>query len=239
MILKRPGPLLYLITNRQNFRHHQSAEEPTTISEAETAYQLDAIESASRAGCDLIQVREKELGAKELARFTRRVIGVARPHGALVLVNDRLDVALACGADGVHLRTSSLATPEVRRVTKIKAGRQFLIGVSTHSIEEAVEAETGGADFIVCGPVFWTASKAAYGSPIGLQNLAAICLRASIPVIALGGVGWHNCHDPIAAGAAGIAGIELFRSTVDLAEKIRQYRELNGAGRDQPSSDPS
>ena len=206
-------------------------------SEVGTSSQLSAIESASRAGCHLIQVREKDLGARELAQFTRGVIGVARPHGALVLVNDRVDVALACGADGVHLRTSSLVTSEVRRAAATRAGKKFLIGVSTHSIAEAVKAEAGGADFIVCGPVFWTQSKASLGSPIGIENLAAICQRLTIPVIALGGVDWHNFREPLAAGAAGIAGIGLFRSTVDLADKIRLYRAWKGAEIDRPPSE--
>ncbi len=201
--------------------------------------QLRAIEYAAQAGCHLVQIREKDLRAGELAKFTRRAISVARPKGTLVLVNDRVDVALVCGADGVHLRTSSLPVAEVRRAAKRLGRNDFLIGVSTHSVGEAVEAESGGADFIVCGPVFATASKIALGPPMGTSNFATICQQVTVPVIALGGVDWQNCHEPLAGGAAGIAGIGLFQPATDLVQKIRRLRSWYDTCVDERSPDRS
>src|SRR5262249_28313918 len=157
------GPLLYLITDRLAFLRNPE------ITYADAArLQLEAIGRAAQAGCQLIQIREKGMSAKMLGVFTRAAIECARPHGARVLVNDRLDVVMATGADGVHLRVSSIPAQEVRAVTAKKGLRDFLIGVSTHSIAEARLAEYGGADFIVCGPVYDTPSKRAFGPPLGL-----------------------------------------------------------------------
>jgi len=151
-----------------------------------------------------------------LAEFTRLAIAAARPHGAKVLVNDRLDVALAAKADGVHLRVNSLPAHEVRKVVRAKGLLDLLIGVSTHSLAEALEAEDGGADFIVCGPVYQTPSKLEYGKPLGLEHFAEICRQVKIPVLALGGINLANCHEPIGFGAAGIAAISLFNDVNNL-----------------------
>ncbi len=199
------SPLLYLITDRQQFvsNLHQ---------------QLEAIAAAAQAGCQLIQIREKDLLPRELCEFVRAAIAEAKPHGARVLVNDRLDVALASGADGVHLRTNSLPAAEIRRIVQ---QRDFLIGVSTHSLSEAQTAEASGADFIVCGPVFPTPSKASYGAPLGLLQLAEICRAVSLPVLALGGIAMTNFNEPLACGAAGIAAISLFKNISSLGSNIK------------------
>src|SRR5262245_6359351 len=135
--------LLYLITNRRAFLRN-----PEITHDDLPRLQLEAIGKAARAGCQLIQIREKDMSARALAAFTRAAIELARPHGARVLVNDRLDVAMAAGADGVHLRASSIPAREVRAVATKKGLDDFLIGVSTHSVAEAKSAEDGGADFI-------------------------------------------------------------------------------------------
>jgi len=221
-ILERRDPLLYLITNRKSFQHTQNAETVSPLDSSLKA-QLAVIELAARSGCSLVQIREKDLCTGDLARFTRKVIGAVRPYGTLVLVNDRFDVALACGADGVHLRTNSIAASVVRRFAQVKGRDELVIGVSTHSIDEAREAESGGADFIVCGPVFPTASKINLGPPLGLTRLVDVCRSVKIPVLALGGVGWQNWQEPLAAGAAGVAGIGLFEPSVELAGNIQQF----------------
>jgi len=149
----------------------------------------------------------------------RRAIAVARPYGARVLVNDRLDVALAAGADGVHLRVNSLPAGEVRRVVSKK---DFLIGVSTHSLAEIQTAESGGADFVVYGPVYDTASKREYGAPLGTQNLARVCKAASIPVLAIGGVNLGNFREVLQCGAAGIAAIGLFTNPGEIEQNVRE-----------------
>lgn len=168
----------------------------------------------------MIQVREKDLPARALVHFTRQAIAAARSHGAKVLVNDRLDVALAAGADGVHLRVSSLPAAEVRAAALNRGLKDFLIGVSTHSIVAAKAAEAGGANFIVCGPVYETPSKQAYGAPLGLARLAEICQAVRLPVLALGGISARNFHEPLQRGAAGIAAIGLFTEISNLKSQI-------------------
>jgi thiamine-phosphate pyrophosphorylase len=211
-------PLLYLISNR-----HAFPPNPDARNTAEA--QLTAIHLAAQAGCQLIQIREKDLPPRAMTNFTRQAIAAARPHGAKVLVNDRLDVALAAGADGVHLRVSSLPVAEVRAAVTDKGLKDFLIGVSTHSLAEAAAAEAGGADFIVCGPVYETLSKQAYGAPLGLARFAEICRAVSIPVLALGGINTANFHEPLQHGAAGIAAISLFSTIASLESNIQTLRQ--------------
>jgi thiamine-phosphate pyrophosphorylase len=163
---------------------------------------LDVTERAARDGVEMIQIRAKELSAQELRNLVARVMQVAqRSH---ILVNTRTDVALACGAHGVHLPSGSMAPDTIRRITP--AG--FLIGVSCHSIEELRAAEREGADFAVYGPVFPSVTKSL--TPIGLDAFQRAVAEIQLPVYALGGVTRENAPACIAAGAAGIAGISLF-----------------------------
>lgn len=159
--------------------------------------------------------------AKSLGEFTSAAISVARSHGARVLVNDRFDVAIAAGADGVHLRVTSIPAREVRAIAATKGIAGFLIGVSTHSLAEAMAAEEGGADFIVCGPVYQTPSKLAYGAPLGLERFAEVCGAVKIPVLALGGINLSNFHEPLQCGASGIAAISLFTDPDTIEQNIQ------------------
>ena len=153
----------------------------------------------------MVQIRERDLTGRDIYRLTRAVSDRLRGKDALITVNDRADIA-ACTGAGVHLTTRSLSAEVVRR----EFGPEILIGVSTHSQAEAEAAEQSGADFIVFGPVFETASKADYGDPVGVDALRAVSMGLSIPVIALGGINLSNFREALNAGAAGVAGISMF-----------------------------
>ena len=180
---------------------------------------MEIIEKAVKAGCHLIQVRERDLSASDLAAFVSDVIAIARPEGARVLVNDRVDVALATGADGVHLRSTSLRPETLRSTSPQCQHGQFLIGVSTHSVEEVTRNQD--ADFVVLGPVFPTASKLEYGDPLGLEVLKDAASSATIPVLGIGGIDANNFHQVLEAGAAGIAAIGLLADSGAVTKNVR------------------
>lgn len=159
------------------------------------------------AEISLVQIREKSLSARVLYELATRAVAITRGSATRLLVNDRFDVARAAGADGVHLTTRSLPAKVVRSI----CGDDFLIGVSTHSLETALNARAEGADFVVFGPVFETPSKRIYGEPQGLDTLREVTSAlAGFPVIAIGGINRENADECFRAGASGIAAIRLF-----------------------------
>jgi thiamine-phosphate pyrophosphorylase len=160
-----------------------------------------AVEAALQGGVRAIQLREKDLTAAELLPLARQLRDLTRIHGARLLINDRVDVALAVGADGVHLGGQSLPAEVVRRL----AGPDLLIGVSTHSSAEISLAADRGADFVTFGPVYPTPSKAAFGPPQGLQALSDACRASALPVFALGGITQERTAETMRTGVAGIA----------------------------------
>ena len=165
---------------------------------------LAQLENAVQRGVDFIQVRERDLEGGQLAALVEAALALARGTSSRIVVNDRLDVALACGADGVHLRADSIPTPDARRI--VPAG--FLIGRSVHAPGEASAAE--GCDYLIAGTVFPSQSKAAGAAVLGIEGLRAIVRASRAPVLAIGGVTADRFDDVAEAGAAGVAGIGLF-----------------------------
>ena len=185
------------------------------------------IEEAVQAGVDWVQIREKDLPARNLTDLTRAAIDAserAAAGRARVLVNDRLDVASAAAAAGVHAGESSLPIRELAEARRRLGREDFLVGASCHSLKGVAEAAEDGADYVFFGPVFATPSKASFGAPQGLAKLAQACQAVSIPVIAIGGITLENAGACGEAGAAGIAAIRLFQQSADLAEIVGRLR---------------
>lgn len=160
-------------------------------------------------GVEWIQIREKDLPARELFRLARSIQALPNPGGTKILINTRVDIALAVGASGAHLPAGSPWPREWRAI----APAGFLMGVSCHSAAEVRQGEAGGADYVVFGPVFAPLSKGFPVAARGLEELAKAAAAVRIPVLALGGVTRENRDACIAAGAAGVAGISLFQNT--------------------------
>jgi thiamine-phosphate pyrophosphorylase len=192
--------------------------------EAQIRLLLEKIEAASRCGVEWIQIREKDLEARQLCGMieeAKRRVAV----GVRIFVNDRLDVALSAGADGVHLGERSLRVADVRRFLWERAGDgKCSVGVSTHSLQAVRDAEANGADYAIFGPVFATSSKLAYGVPQGVERLGEVCGATKIPVMAIGGITAENAGRCVGAGAAGIAAIRLFQDADDLDTMVRALR---------------
>jgi len=216
MELNLPKPILYLITRGA------TAETTTPASEEFRHIQLQ-VSTAVAAGIQLIQIREKKLPARFLFELTASAVAIARGSSTRILVNDRADVAAGAGAHGVHLTTRSLEPALIRKTF----GAKFLIGASTHSLEEAREAQKGGANFAVFGPIFPTLTKEGYGAPLGVDRLAeAVREMTPFPLIALGGISHSNAWECLRAGASGIAGISLFSELSTLARTIEVISNL-------------
>jgi thiamine-phosphate pyrophosphorylase len=210
------GCLLYYITDRTAF----ATDEPTR-----RRHLLNKIAEAARAGVDYIQLREKDLPTRELEMLAREAVYILRQLRTgnrelrtALLINSGTDIALAAGADGVHLRSDDITPPEVRAVwEKCGAGasarglspREPLIGVSCHSPEEVKQAEADGANFAVFSPVF-EKKDVPNAHPAGLAQLREAC-KVQIPVLALGGITLENAKSCLEAGTAGIAAIRLFQ----------------------------
>jgi thiamine-phosphate pyrophosphorylase len=201
------------VTDRRAFPPAALAAESAPLDPAALAIHFlhDSIRRAASAGASWIQIREKDLDARMLLELVRFAVAETTTAGARVLVNDRLDVALAGNAAGVHLGENSLPLESVTAWRRSSGLADFLIGVSCHSLESARAAERGGADYIFFGPVFATPSKAAYGVPQGIDRLREVCRAVAVPVLAIGGINSENLQTCITAGAAGIAAIRLFQ----------------------------
>ncbi len=213
---RKAKPILCYVTDRRAITLREPADAGTEL--------LGVIRRAVAAELDWIQIREKDLASRPLLELARAAVAAARNSAARILVNDRLDVALAARAAGVHLGEQSLPVEAVVRWLGGHAPAGFLVGASCHSLDAARAAERDGTDYILFGPVFATPSKSAYGPPQDLERLAEVCQRVRIPVLAIGGLTVENAPDCLHAGAAGIAAIRLFQEAADLAAVVTQLR---------------
>jgi thiamine-phosphate pyrophosphorylase len=199
---------LYLVTDRKLVTRYLSL--------------VTAVKQALKGGVRAIQLREKDLGTRELLKLADKMRVLTREYDARLFINDRFDIALAVGADGVHLTQNSIPADAVRKVVK----KKLMIGVSTHSLKEAREAEKAGADFITLGPVYRTPSKLKYGKPVGIDTLKNVCDRVKIPVFAIGGIKSRRIREVKKAGAYGAAMISEIFGAGDIKEKAREIVEL-------------
>ena len=199
---------LYLITDRKLFKAQCSM--------------YFAIESALEAGTKCIQLREKDLSVKELLEMAVWMRELTGEYNAKLFINDRVDIALSAGADGVHLGQNSIPPHAVRKIS----GDKLIIGVSTHSVNEAIDAEKDGADFITLGPVYETPSKLRYGNPIGIDYFSKVKSQISIPVLAIGGIKLDKVKGVKEAGADGIALISAILSAENIEETTKEFLRL-------------
>ncbi|BET57004.1 thiamine phosphate synthase [Geobacter sp. 60473] len=198
---------LYLITDR-----HQTGGRDL----------FAVVEEALAGGVRCVQLREKDLPARALLELALAMRSLTDRFGARLLINDRVDIALAAGADGVHLGEEGMPAAVAREL--LGSGR--LIGVSCHGRDGAAAAVAQRADFITFGPVYPTPSKAAYGEPVGIGQLAATTQEIHIPVFALGGIKEANIPEALAAGAAGIALISAIIAAPDPRERAQALLAL-------------
>jgi len=205
--------LLYYITDRKQFPGPEPRRRELLLAR---------IAEAARAGVDYIQLREKDLPTRELESLAREAVGMVRETGNVkrethLLINSRYDVALATGADGVHLPSDDIPASDARTVW---SSRNVIIAVSCHTAAEVRLAESQGADFAVFGPVF---EKVGTSLSTGLDALRGACL-GHMPVLAIGGVTLENARACAAAGAAGIAAIRLFQQN-DITTLVGQLKK--------------
>ncbi len=196
---------LYLITDRHQTRNRSLAS---------------VIEEALKAGVKAIQLREKDLRTRPLLELAYELRRLTSAYGARLLINDRVDLCLAVEADGVHLRGDGLPVERVRSLL----GPEKLIGVSTHSVQEAQKAQREGADFIVLGPIYFTSSKAPYGSPLGPVILrAARQAGVTLPIFAIGGVTPERIQEVRSTDADGVAVISAILTAENVQQAVKDF----------------
>jgi thiamine-phosphate pyrophosphorylase len=210
--------LLYYITDRKQFAGTPAQKERKLIAK---------IRECALAGVNFIQLREKDLSVRELEQLAAAAMAAIPASSATrLLINSRIDVALACGAHGAHLPGQSLSASEARSIFVRGGNARPIIGVSAHCANEVALAQAHGADFVVFGPVF---AKNGLTNPAGLVELAAAAERSSMPVLALGGVTLQNAEQCLKAGAAGIAAIRMFQDN-DVDSTVKALRRIRVTG---------
>jgi thiamine-phosphate diphosphorylase len=183
---------------------------------------LAGARAALQGGARLIQLRDKVATTRQLIEYAQALRALTRDYDALLIINDRLDVALAVGADGVHLGQDDMPVPLARRV----AGDALIIGVSAETVEEAIRAEAEGADYLGVGPMFATATKPDAGAPVGPERLRQIKQRVTIPVFGIGGITLENAEQVLQAGADGICVISAVLGAPDPTDAARRFTQM-------------
>ena len=194
---------LFLVTDR-----HQTNGRPL----------VPLLQRVFTAAVPMVQLRERDLSARELVRLAREVQALTASCRSQLLINDRIDVALALEGVGVHLRSNSLPVSVARQLL----GSQRLLGISVHAVEEVMEAEAQGADYIVLGPIYETPSKQMFGPPLGIRTLEKACQLVRIPIIGIGGVTAARAHEMRRAGAFGVAVITAILGAADVESATRE-----------------
>jgi thiamine-phosphate pyrophosphorylase len=184
-------------------------------------------QQAIAGGADVIQLRDKTCGCRDLIRIGRTIRGITRKTGTVFIVNDRLDVAIACGADGVHLGQEDMRVDAARQI----APQGLIIGVSVGTVEEAIQAERDGADYVALSPTFATLSKNDAGPGHGLLMLRKIRRQVSVPVVAIGGINRDNVRAVMAAGADGVAVISAVVGSADITAAAHELCVLIAGSR--------
>jgi thiamine-phosphate pyrophosphorylase len=182
----------------------------------------DAVEAAIAGGVTMVQLREKEVSAGEFYRIALEVRAITRRHHVPLVINDRLDIALAVDAEGLHIGMSDLPLSAARRV----AGERLFIGFSASTVDDALRAQDEGADYLGVGAVYPTGSKADAGAAVGIGRLEGIRGAVRIPVVGIGGINRGNAADVMKAGAAGIAVISGILSQPDIGGAARDLRRI-------------
>lgn len=201
---------LYLVTDR-------------ALSQGRSNHEV--VEAAVKGGVSCVQIREKECSTRDFVLQARILKELLTPHNIPLIVNDRVDVALAVEADGVHLGQTDMTISDAR----IIVGDDYIIGISAESLEDAVLAEKQGADYIGISPVFATPTKDDTAPPLGISGIKEINQRTSIPIVAIGGINSTNTRDIILAGADGIAVVSAIVSAPSPEQAARELRQLISA----------
>ena len=192
---------------------------------------VDAVRAAVAGGVTLVQLRDKEASGRQLVESARAIVEVLRPLGVPLIVNDRADVAVAAGADGVHVGQSDLTVADARKIV----GPDAIVGLSIETVNQAGAVdEVLAASYVAVSPVYGTPTKPDHGTPLGLEGLADVSRRCTVPVLGIGGIDVGRARAVIRAGAAGVAVVSAILARPDIKEAARALREAVDNARQEP-----
>lgn len=189
----------------------------------------ETVESASKGGADIIQLRDKNLMSLDFLNLAKKLHKICKYYETLFIINDRIDLALACGADGVHLGQNDLPLKEAKKIANAYLSTDFIIGCSSHSIEQALTAQKEGADYVGCGPIFSTPTKPDYPA-VGLSLVRQYVKEIKIPFVAIGGIDETNVKEVVEAGSQCVAVVRAGFENRDIENAVRSLKsKINSA----------